>query len=29
MAKRKTKSKTRAQRKSLDDIHYGPEPDVD
>ncbi len=27
---KKTKpSKTRAQRKSIDDIHYGPEPDVD
>ncbi|SVB61414.1 uncharacterized protein METZ01_LOCUS214268, partial [marine metagenome] len=37
MAKRKIQStkkakpvrKTRAQRKSLDEIHYGPEPDVD
>ncbi len=27
MAKRKRK--TRAQRKTLDEIHYGPEPDVD
>ena len=27
--KRKPKRKTRAERKSLDDIHYGPEPDVD
>ena len=29
MAKRKIKRKTRSQRKSIDDIHYGPEPDVD
>ena len=37
MAKRKVQStrkvkkvrKTKAQRKSLDEIHYGPEPDVD
>ena len=36
MAKRKTTKtvkrkprKTRAERKNLDDIHYGPEPDVD
>ena len=31
-AKKRVKSKprkTRAERKSLDDIHYGPEPDVD
>ena len=27
--KRKPVRKTRAERKSLDDIHYGPEPDVD
>jgi hypothetical protein len=27
--KRKPKRKTRAERKSLDDMHYGPEPDVD
>ena len=26
---RKKKRKTKAQRKSLDDIHFGPEPDVD
>ena len=29
MAKRKVKRKTKVERKSLDDIHYGPEPDVD
>ena len=29
MTKRKIKRKTRSQRKSIDDIHYGPEPDVD
>ncbi len=27
--KRKPVRKTRAERKSLDEIHYGPEPDVD
>ena len=27
--KKRTVRKTRAERKSLDDIHYGPEPDVD
>ena len=26
---RKKKRKTRTERKSLDSIHYGPEPDVD
>ena len=29
MAKRKKKRKTRAERKSIDYIHFGPEPDVD
>ena len=31
MVKRKVKKvkKTKAQRKTLDEIHYGPEPDVD
>jgi hypothetical protein len=27
--KKRTPRKTKAERKSLDDIHYGPEPDVD
>ena len=27
--KKRTVRKTKAQRKSLDDMHYGPEPDVD
>ncbi len=27
--KRKPKRKTRVERKSIEDIHYGPEPDVD
>ena len=26
---RKKKRKTKAQRKTIDDIHFGPEPDVD
>jgi hypothetical protein len=29
MAKRKVKRKNKVERKSLDDIHYGPEPDID